>query len=69
MSVVCSFSFISIHAPREGGDQCDPAGRSPLVDISIHAPREGGDLLRSYGPLEHPISIHAPREGGDINRQ
>ena len=34
---------ISIHAPREGGDQdfphllkCDPG-------ISIHAPREGGD--------------------------
>ena len=34
---------ISIHAPREGGDNYilyDPR----LADISIHAPREGGDV-------------------------
>ena len=41
------FSFvygkgISIHAPREGGDE--QAGIFGLLfDISIHAPREGGD--------------------------
>ena len=33
---------ISIHAPREGGDDCIA---DVLADttISIHAPREGGD--------------------------
>ena len=39
--------YISIHAPREGGDQQysdgDGAGR-----ISIHAPREGGDWQSDY---------------------
>ena len=34
---------ISIHAPREGGDQ-DPLGQAPVIVISIHAPREGGDV-------------------------
>ena len=57
--------LISIHAPREGGD--DPllagghAGR-----ISIHAPREGGDFVKRNGQYwVYHISIHAPREGGD----
>ena len=37
-----AISFISIHAPREGGDLFyrDLTGRAM---ISIHAPREGGD--------------------------
>ena len=59
---------ISIHAPREGGD--DGAwyvGEETL--ISIHAPREGGDLLAEDNDLNAEIateiSIHAPREGGD----
>ena len=33
---------ISIHAPREGGDNAEKAYTYD-VDISIHAPREGGD--------------------------
>ena len=34
--------LISIHAPREGGDDaCDVD--LIIYDISIHAPREGGD--------------------------
>ena len=33
---------ISIHAPREGGDQKGKQLR-PQIQISIHAPREGGD--------------------------
>ena len=33
---------ISIHAPREGGDQGQDQNFARLV-ISIHAPREGGD--------------------------
>ena len=58
--------FISIHAPREGGDSI-PAG-SDFNDyrISIHAPREGGDVqIKSKFPVQFVISIHAPREGGD----
>ena len=37
-----SSPFISIHAPREGGDQT-VALVFPIIMISIHAPREGGD--------------------------
>ena len=56
--------FISIHAPREGGDD----GRERRVlnaKISIHAPREGGDEMVLCYPVYIQISIHAPREGGD----
>ncbi len=34
--------WISIHAPREGGDT-PPKTQEQLMSISIHAPREGGD--------------------------
>ena len=34
--------IISIHAPREGGDQT-AKDADAATDISIHAPREGGD--------------------------
>ena len=34
---------ISIHAPREGGDEKRETQRKKN-DISIHAPREGGDF-------------------------
>ena len=56
---------ISIHAPREGGDQSQ--GASPQErTISIHAPREGGDAFDfDWGLPIEDISIHAPREGGD----
>mgnify|MGYP003090889037 CR=1 FL=1 len=56
---------ISIHAPREGGDQ---TAYCPFfrAGISIHAPREGGDVRPRVIILENvEISIHAPREGGD----
>ena len=35
--------FISIHAPREGGDRVVGLWED-MFSISIHAPREGGDL-------------------------
>ena len=56
---------ISIHAPREGGDD-HPPNDSPKDAISIHAPREGGDTRR-YRGIEYPeqLSIHAPRVGGE----
>ena len=42
MSAQDAVPFISIHAPREGGDREDRTSQN-ILDISIHAPREGGD--------------------------
>ena len=36
--------MISIHAPREGGDDDVLPELTAELAISIHAPREGGDL-------------------------
>ena len=59
--------YISIHAPREGGDAFSPL-YVPQRYISIHAPREGGDSVAEESRLSQIlISIHAPREGGDFN--
>ena len=55
---------ISIHAPREGGDEITPMVQTVGL-ISIHAPREGGDIRQHRAVLATGISIHAPREGGD----
>ena len=56
---------ISIHAPREGGDEYPVFDTNIRYSISIHAPREGGDQP-GYRPADGTgISIHAPREGGD----
>ena len=38
---------ISIHAPREGGDQASALAVFDVLIISIHAPREGGDFTTS----------------------
>ena len=56
--------FISIHAPREGGDIV-PCVLEQNEFISIHAPREGGDHNGKDTARWASISIHAPREGGD----
>ncbi len=41
-------TYISIHAPREGGDvQSTP--KPSNIAISIHAPREGGDCVETRG--------------------
>ena len=39
--------FISIHAPREGGDRITLFANTGHLAISIHAPREGGDPVVS----------------------
>ena len=39
-------AIISIHAPREGGDQ-QKRHKTRNQDISIHAPREGGDTTET----------------------
>ena len=56
---------ISIHAPREGGDDFGGGFDDSGIDISIHAPREGGDNHYCTQLNAVIISIHAPREGGD----
>ena len=38
-----TYAYISIHAPREGGDLPRPGDGTRNRPISIHAPREGGD--------------------------
>ena len=57
---------ISIHAAREGGDECICLC-SMHSTISIHAAREGGDFF-DFGTrcVDLNISIHAAREGGDV---
>ena len=39
------FPIISIHAPREGGDESFITSKNSTHAISIHAPREGGDRI------------------------
>ena len=56
---------ISIHAPREGGDEVVRHRLRIIGVISIHAPREGGDSHEDALRWGVRISIHAPREGGD----
>ena len=56
--------YISIHAPREGGDAAETIMQQQN-SISIHAPREGGDQHKTHRKYNEYISIHAPREGGD----
>ena len=69
-SIICSglsSVTISIHAPREGSDKCDPNAEG-IVTISIHAPREGSDKFLVLFQTVHKISIHAPREGSDYQK-
>ena len=57
-------AYVSIHAPRVGGDiPVNPVYLSEVV--SIHAPRVGGDLFAPFPNMIDRVSIHAPRVGGD----
>ena len=48
-------SFISIHAPLAGCDECDSQQRYERLQISIHAPLAGCDSLM---PLQRPFYSH-----------
>ena len=55
---------ISIHAPREGGDEPEKPKRRKKR-ISIHAPREGGDIVRKDGIICYfPNFNPRPPRGG-----
>ena len=57
--------MISIHAPREGGD--NESRIRPCVNENFNPgpPRGGRPLIDGQQRQRLPISIHAPREGGD----
>ena len=57
---------VSIHAPREGGDDY---ARDILqrYKVSIHAAREGCDDYARDILQRYKVSIHAPREGCDAS--
>ena len=60
-----TYPVISIHAPREGGD--DPPGVPAVgADISIHAPREGGDGAAAKGYPEMDYFNPRPPRGGRL---
>ncbi len=64
----CPFGTVSIHAPREEGDEQRRQDADQL-HVSIHAPREEGDHVPDWRLLNRrDVSIHAPREEGDIRR-
>ena len=50
-------TFISIHAPRAGGDRSRTQG-GRVAGISIHAPRAGGDLM-VIGAKKHSLAFQS----------
>ena len=64
MAQKCS---ISIHAPREGGDQPVIQLAELLTKISIHAPREGGDFKsRPQIPRSPKFQSTPPARGATL---
>mgnify|MGYP006918595200 CR=1 FL=1 len=60
------YTYISIHAPREGGD-VNPDMTGKIQDnFNPRPPRGGRPEETSRGSAVGKISIHAPREGGDL---
>ena len=59
--------FISIHAPREGGDGLCAALGVPFVEFQSTPPARGATWRRLSSRSKSSISIHAPREGGDLD--
>ena len=57
--------MISIHAPREGGDNESRIRPCVNENFNPRPPRGGRPLIDGQQRQRLPISIHAPREGGD----
>ena len=57
--------YISIHAPREGGDPIAALAVKEAEDFNPRPPRGGDTMDADAIFLLYLISIHAPREGGD----
>ena len=57
---------ISIHAPREGGDNQQHKRASQTKRFQSTPPARGATLHYPAIFKSYAISIHAPREGGDV---
>mgnify|MGYP003179110563 CR=1 FL=1 len=60
-----SRTWISIHAPREGGDLKPPVLTATTEGFQSTPPARGATGIVAGMPKCFKISIHAPREGGD----
>ena len=58
--------YISIHAPREGGDWHHGPPLIGQVQFQSTPPARGATRSAGAARSERSISIHAPREGGDL---
>ena len=56
---------ISIHAPREGGDDAEEVLDPADNNFNPRPPRGGRRDENNRNEVKRRISIHAPREGGD----
>ena len=66
LEAVCKRCHISIHAPREGGDDRCAASSHPGRKFQSTPPARGATMLFTCcDEVIGTISIHAPREGGD----
>ena len=61
-------ALISIHAPREGGDDLPAPGMPKYREFQSTPPARGATALTLMRFSLDDISIHAPREGGDMMR-
>ena len=57
--------YISIHAPREGGDDYQTVDDGNDTVFQSTPPARGATTLATIINQQIFISIHAPREGGD----
>ena len=59
--------YISIHAPREGGDESWWRRVGQIFGFQSTPPARGATCDRmGLDAADRLISIHAPREGGDV---
>ena len=58
-------NLISIHAPREGGDESSADSAAKAFLFQSTPPARGATVQCTTPGLPGQISIHAPREGGD----
>ena len=60
-----SRTWISIHAPREGGDILITGPVIQTITFQSTPPARGATTSGARHTAHDNISIHAPREGGD----
>ena len=60
--------WISIHAPREGGDVWIVSDIYLIQIFQSTPPARGATTPQERTKFIHSISIHAPREGGDTDQ-